>query len=296
MANTGQCTSVVDGIGAKQCISGNVIKMLRKGIVTIPGFQFDTYADYADEDKWNEAIAAGNAFVMEDFKDLEDASVEESIVDTASGDKFLTRDGKRGFIGYMDLTLAQNVIFQSYSNTKWNIFIIDDAENIIGTTPDNIIVKGLTVSYFNPKPMILSTGADQISRTPVEIQLQYNNEIDKNPCVLLGDDITWSPIKLEPTTVVTVSDVSIAAFVITASFNVVDNTIQSKPTVPMRTITVTNLIVIDEGGDVVVPSGVVETTTLGTYEITTSAMVSGTIQLTASATSLFYSAQTAVTV
>jgi hypothetical protein len=297
MAEAGTCSAVRTGIGAQQCIKGNPLKMFRKFFLGVPGFTFDTFADYQDQDVWNAAIAAGNIFPLENIEAVEDSSTEESVVDTDAGSKKKTRDGRYGFIIDMDMTLAQNKVFQSYGTLNWTLFIVDDDDNLIAQTPDGTVVGGMTISYFNPMPMKPTLGSDDYSKTRLEIQLEYKREFNEDICVALGSELDWSAIELQPVTTVTISNVSIAAFVITASFNIVDTTIASLPTVPIRTLTPEDLIVIDEGGLVVTLTqpDIVETSTPGTWEITTSAMVSGTIQQVATATSFYESAQTAVT-
>lgn len=294
-AAAGSCSAISTGIGAQQCIKGNILKMFRKFILLVPGTTIDTFANFQDESYINGLIAAGTAFPLENIEAVEDSSSEQSVVETDAGSKKKTRDGKYGFIVDMDMTLSQNAIFQGYGTTNWTLLIVDDDDNIIGTTPDGVVVNGLTISYFNPMPMKPTLGSDDYSKTRLEIQLQYNRELNEDIVVARGSALDWSPMTLLPVTVVTISDVSIAAFVITASFNIVDTTVADLPTIPIRTLAVANLSVIDQASLPVTPSDVSETTTPGTYEITTASMTSGTIQEIATATSLLESAITAVT-
>jgi hypothetical protein len=294
MAEPGACTSVVSGIGAQQCIKGNVLKMFRKVILLTPGTTIDTFSNFQLESYINGLIAAGTAFPLENIEAIEDTSTEESVVDTDAGSKKKTRDGKYGFKIDMDMTLAQNKVFQTYGVANWKLLIIDDDDNLIGTTPDGTVVNGFTISYFNVMPMKPALGADDYSKTQLEIQLQYNREMNQDIVVAIGSDLDWSPMALLPVTVVTITDVSISTFVITATFSIVDTTIASLPSVPMRTLIVAELSVIDQADSPVTPSDVSETTTPGIWDITTAAMTSGTIQEIATADSLFESAITAV--
>jgi hypothetical protein len=295
MATAGTCDAVSTGIGAQQCIKGNILKMFRKFILLVPGTTIDTFANFQLEAYINGLVAAGTAFPLENIEAVEDSSTEQAIVDTDAGSRKKTRDGRYGFIVDMDMTLAQNAIFQGYGSTNWTLLIIDDDDNMIATTPDGTVVNGFTISYFNVMPMKPTLGSDDYSKTRLEVQLQYNREMNEDIVVARGTELDWSPMTLAPVTPVTVSSVSIAAFVITASFNIVDTTTADLATVPIRALTVADLSVIDQAGSPVTPSDVSETTTPGTWEITTAAMTSGTIQQIATATSLFESAITAVT-
>jgi len=294
-ATAGSCSAVPTGIGAQQCIKGNILKMFRKAILLVPGTTIDTFSNFQSESYINGLIAAGTAFPLENIEAVEDTSIEQSIVDTDAGSRKKTRDGRYGFIFDMDMTLTQNAVFQGYGAVNWTILLIDDDDNIVGTTPDGIVVNGLTISYFNAMPMKPTLGSDDYSKTRLEIQLQYNRELNEDIVVARGSALDWSPMTLLPVTVVTISDVSITTFVITASFNIVDTTTADLATVPIRTLVIANLSVIDQASSPVTPSLVAETTTAGIWEITTASMTSGTIQEIATATSLFESAITAVT-
>lgn len=297
MAEAGTCSVTRTTIGKQFCIKGNPLKMARKPFLVVPGFTFDTFADFQDQDVWNAAIAAGNIFPLELIEAVENSSVEASIVDTDGGSKFKTRKGRYGYIYDMNMTLSQNANAQDLDSATWTIIVADDDDNLIGTTPDGTVVGGLDLSYLDVMDMQPTGGTDDYSKTRIEIQLKYNIQLNEQIMVALGSDLDWSPKQLDPVTTVTISNVSIAAFVITASFNIVDNTIASRPTVTIRTLTPDDLVVIDEGGSVVTLTqpDIVETSTPGIWDITTSAMVSGTIQQVATATSLFESAETAVT-
>lgn len=300
MASTGSCPISAKGLGV-ECAKGNPLRMPSVAVVAIPGFQFDSYDDFKDEAKVLEAIANEELFPLVKFIDVEDASIDKTTVETSSGDVFTTRDSKRGFMGYMDMTLKQNQLFQDYGNVGWNLFLVDDAGNWEGQTPDGTVVKGYTLSDFDPEPMDRALSPDQKSRTPVTIRFEYNEEMDKQIVVAYSEDIDWNA-KLLPEKAlefVTTSNVSISTNTITASFNFVDDRDASLPTVPIRTIVDAEIVLIDQTGATLTPTTdytVVETSTPGTYTIdaTVGAMTSGTLQLTASSTSLYYGAQTTV--
>lgn len=293
-ATAGACGTLPNGIGAKICSKENILKMPRKLILLAPGISIDTYDNFQLESYINGLIAAGSAFPLENIEAVEDVSTEQSTVDTDAGNRKTTREGKYGFIVDMDMTLAQNATFQGYGTINWKVIIIDDDDNMWATSSDATTINGFTLSQFNPMPMKPTLGSGDYSKTRLEIQLQYNREMNEELVVVRGTELDWSPMALQPVTIVTVSSVSISTFVITASFNIVDTTTADLATIPIRTLAVANLSVIDQTGTAVTPSDVSETTTPGTWEITTAAMTSGTIQQIATATSFFESAITAV--
>jgi hypothetical protein len=294
-AAAGSCSAVPDGIGAQQCIKGNILKMFRKAILLVPGTSIDTYTNFQTESYWNGLIAAGTAFPLEDIEAVEDVSTEATIVDTDGGNRKQTREGRYGFVVDMDMTLAQNATFQTYNDTNWTLVLVDDDDNIIATSSDGTTVQGFTLSYFNVMPMKPTLGSDDYSKTRLEFQLQYNKEMNEDLVVARGSQLTWSPMTLAPVTIVTISSVSISSFVITASFNIVDTSVADLPSVPIRTLTASELSIVDQSGAADTPATVTETSTPGTYEIDmTDNMTSGTIQQIATATSLYESAITTV--
>lgn len=295
MANLASCDLSAKGLGIS-CKKGNPISMPFGDVLAAPGFQFDTYADFLDEDKWMEGIAAGNLFPMVKYHDVDDATIEKQVYTSGSGDEFTTRDSKQGYTGYMDLSPAQNAIIQGYGNINWGIFRIDEAGNGLGQSPDNVVVKPFTMSYFDPETMQMTLGADAISRTPVTIRMANNYEKDTLLVVAYAEELGWPIQSLmeRQTTYVEMTNVSIAANVITFSVNFVNNRDASKSTVAVRNVVAANLSVVDQLGAAVIPAPVTETTTEGTYTATTVSMTSGTIKLIATVDSLFYSETVAV--
>jgi hypothetical protein len=296
MAELGTCPiSNVKGIGAA-CANGNPLFMPYLAVVATPGTQFDTYADFIDEATVLGKIASGELFPLSYFINLEDTSTEKSTVETASGDIFTTRDGKTGFMGEMNLSLKQNELFQDYGSVGWTLFLVGENGTWEGQTPDGTVVKGYTLAEFNPEPMKRALSADAKSSTAVTIRFAENDELNKNIVVAESADLDWSPKLLDPVTHVTVSNTSIATEVITASFNAVDDRHAPIKSVAISTITQSELKAVDQTGADAPIVGATETATKGvwTIDVTGSGMTSGTIQLLASATSLYSSDATAV--
>jgi len=298
MADTGACSVTRVPMGAKKCISSNPIKMMKKPFLLVPGFTFDTFADFQDKSVWNAGIAAGNIYPLEKVEAVEDTSTEAKVVETDGGSKFKTSDGNYGFIVDMNLTPDQNKNIQDYDQAAWTIIYTDDDDNLIAKTPDDIVVGGMEISYLNVMPMKLTLSSDDYSKTRVEFQLKYNRDLNQDVCIALGSELDWSPVQLEPVTIVTVTDVSIASNVITGSFYIVASRIAGLPSVAVTDITADNMIFIDQVPAVVVADTLTMTTTPGIwdFDMTAAAMTSGTMELVATADSLFASDVIAVTV
>jgi len=292
MANLGTCSTSFTPIGQKGCLKGNPLKMASLIALTLPNFKFPTKTEFQTEDDWNTAIANEEIFILEKIEDIEDANVEAVINETGSGVKRKNRDGKRGAIYKMNMDFNQNKNLQSYANGNLLVFIIDEVNNIIGTSQDGVTVQGLKPSFLDIRPMMVPTSSDINAQSIVEIQFANWEEIDINESVALGTELSpWIPKELIPLSLIEVVDISITAGVITATFQSRDETLAHEPTIPIRSIVEANLNIIDQASAPVTPDGVTETTTPGVWEIdvTTSAMTAGTIQLIATSTSLFKS-------
>lgn len=284
-----KCPTSVKGLGVS-CAKGNPSKMPQLAVVAVPGFQFDTYADFIDIDVINTEIAAGNIYPLIKFTDIEDKSTEQVEYESGSGDVFTTRDGKRGFTGYMNMNWKQNELFQSYGSIGWSLFMFDDTGNWEGQTPDGVTVKGYTLSRFDPKPNMRTLTTDIISRTPVDIRFAYNAEMDKQIVLALAEDIDFSPSVISPVTYVTLSNISIATNVITFTAAVTDDRNASLPSVAVRGLTASELEFVDQTGAIVTGT-ITETAVQGTWEadMTAAAMTGGTIQIVATTDSLYSS-------
>ncbi|MFK5173322.1 hypothetical protein ACI3QN_12485, partial [Propionibacterium freudenreichii] len=90
------------------------------------------------------------------------------VTKTATGSNIFQFEGKRGRKLKVQLPLELHKVLRTYSFKNWRVFRIDQNNNIIGTSPDGTVVKGIKLSYFRVgKQMQDSTSG---TYTPIEMQ------------------------------------------------------------------------------------------------------------------------------
>lgn len=295
MAELGTCPVTLDGIGNGGCMTGPILKYVRALIPALSTHQFDTLTEFQTEATWLADIASQDILPLKLFEETEDASVEELTSDTSAGTRLFHRNGKYGIIGKMLLTPDQNRILQTYNGKNLRFYLLDDDNNLVGTSPDDTVVKGFTASYVRVKPMELPLAADGSAYAVVEVQFEYVEEFNESARYAIGEELTWIPkIVIQPLTKITLTLSTVASFIFTCAFAYVDPT--TGKSIPLTSLDANGaeLTVIDQGGSAETVT-VVATATEGTYTITGSDITSGTITLNASATSLYYSDTTTLT-
>jgi len=290
MAEIGSCPISVQGIGIKGCLSGNPLKMPHKVVLAVPGFSFDTYSDFIDEDVVNAAIAAKNLFPLETIVDIEDTSSEDTEVESGNKQKHTTQFGKRGFTAYMNCTLKQNEYLKDFGGIGWTIYIVGIDGSWEGQTPDGITVAGHTTSRVDFPGMMRSWDTAQISRTPIKIEFDDNDEMDKKIVLAKAADLDWYPKKITPLTLVLITNATFDTNELTGTFNVVNDRSAVVESSPIISVATSNISVTDQAGDPVVPSDATSTIPgIWLFTATANGMTAGTIELIPSADSLVYS-------
>jgi len=279
------------------CIVENQFTMLKGGVLAIPGFTFDTEADFADEDKWLEYMADGKLFPIPDVKESENQNVEDGVYETPDGEKSFLYNGNRGYVLKVKYTLARHKVLFTYSNTNWDIFKIDKVGNIMGQSVDGTKVGGFKTNYFQVGKQDNNVGADSPAYTIVTIQEKIVEEWDKNGRAINPD---WLALNLKGVTTLTAEASTVAANVFTLTVNYVDgSTLESDGSdrsAAKRGLVPIDLEIIDQAGAILSNSGdytVTETAVYGVYTVdcTVGTITSGTVQIKASATNLYTSAQ-----
>lgn len=287
----GTCPVTLDGIGDGGCVSGPIMKFINCIIPEAESHSYASLSDFNDEDVNKGLIASKDLLPLKIMEEMENVSTEELTSETSSGTKLFHRNGKRGFIGMMLLTPDQNRILQSYDGRIKKVYLMDDEGNRLGTSPDGTSVTGLAVSYFKVKPMDLPLAADGSAWSRIEVQLEYNEEIDKQGRYSIADELDWIPKKVfKPLTKLTLTPGTISTFVWTCAIAYVDPTTgKSRPATNIGTDGAEFTIINQTGSAETVT--VAPTATEGTYTFTGTTITSGTMQLDAAADRLYYSDQ-----
>ena len=217
-----ECPSAFQNL-PDSCYSGNGLLLFKGVIISGRSQQFATAATAGDEDNWKQDILDGKLTVIHNAKEIEDLSGEDTNYESPSQEIIKLFEGKYRFKMKLYLTVEQHRIARSYIGKRANIYPYDRGNNIICTSPDGIIRKGLSVSFLNVEKLGIPT-ADQPCWTVFDFQLENTSEMNEQLAVIKPYAGTianrWYPYNLPTiTTVVLEQEGSVAANVITVDVN-----------------------------------------------------------------------------
>ncbi len=162
--------------------------------ITLPDFQFDTEADAKDETKLDDAVNAGNIFILPKVVLVEDGSEETQIEEAQLGDRFLTREGKRIVTYSCAVPLCVHKKLRDLNGTAdLRLIRVDKNKNILGNTPDGVIFKGVEIGFIHVGKITESDGT-VVRKSPIMIVEEYPEELDDNGAAF---KVTYNPLKKE---------------------------------------------------------------------------------------------------
>lgn len=184
----------------EQCIEGVTV---RHALATTDQ-EFDTVADAKDLAVWKTDRDAKKIIPLYEIEELAVADTEDTFFEGNS--KYLTKNGKKirtfnAFIG-----LCSHSALASYSGKKMRIYEFTDAQEIKGTTPDGVKVRGQLVTITVGKRV--DSMPDKPAYTPVTLEYADYKEFENSGVILKP---TWSQIELNGIFDVYISIVSSSA-------------------------------------------------------------------------------------
>lgn len=270
--------------------SATPITVIKGLLLTPPNFEFATKQAFATQSNYLTAIAAGTMFPIQGIIEDEVADFADKVLETTTGSKVFQFSGKRGRILKLSLSLEQHkVLYSNYSLKKWNAFLIDENNNILGTTPDGTKVKGLKLSYFRV-PM-QGPGKDG-SLTSIELQFANVSEYDSRG-IMVNPTFEASDLIGVLNVVQTVS--AVAANSVTISVNYVDNSqltsAGAADSVAVSGLLAANFQIMNGSTEVTAGKTVTESAALpGTYTVSATTLVAGyTVKVIATSANLYKS-------
>lgn len=79
---------------------------------------------------------------------------------------------------------------------RWDIILVDDEDQMWGTTGRNDEFKGFRTSMFAVNPYMFKTGSEG-GKTSVTIQFQRSSEFDKDPAYVTTDGLDFLPSDID---------------------------------------------------------------------------------------------------
>lgn len=203
------CADALGNIGSLACTKSNPFVDAVSLLITTSDFEFATKASFATQADHIIAIKAGKMFPLHEIVELEDQSEDSKYYESPNGIRIPRGLGKYRYIYMFNKGLEVHKALQSFRNANLRVFIVDDAGNISGYSPDGTKVVGFTVSMFNPEKMTAPKQDNTPAWSPVVVDLADAKEWNEKGIFV---NPTWSPTTLEP-----VSDVEITVLTHTAT-------------------------------------------------------------------------------
>ena len=159
-----------------------------KGIIETDNNFSATPEEAADPTFWQDAIlaayGAGRIFYWPDLFNFTDQS-EAAVYQTTYLGKRSVRAGFYDFLVGISESLCVHTALFTHKRTSGRVFLIDGANQIIGTVDDDGNYRGLQVQLINPEKMKFNDGSN-VSVSPVDIVLKDNTDLDERGVMFDG--------------------------------------------------------------------------------------------------------------
>jgi hypothetical protein len=251
---------------------GRVIKI----ILTPKDFQFATQTLAETESEYQDAFeqVSDRIFCLPFIVNNEDQSEDMMREEFPGGVSLVVREGNVAEMLYMHLSVADYRKLRTFNNKSFRAIEIDDKGNIRGTSPDNTVFKGFEVTEFYVGKLQRSAG-DIVPKVPVFIKYREPSELSDYLTVLrpLKLDTAWDPRDLDGLIDVelTVNTATATNINVTATAYLKGEPLAGFDQVADWILTTSQTITgVTDNGD-------------GTYDLAGVGLVTGTINLAASA-------------
>jgi hypothetical protein len=265
------CSSSLYNIGSLDCEKNNPFLDAVSLFLSV-NHEFATFADFADEDKWKDEVAAGTIIPLHGIVEIEDQSEEPRYYEAPNGTRVARGLGKYRHTYLFNLTFEQHKALQSYHSADLDIFVLDDAGNISGYSPDGEKVKGMDLGMFNPEKMRTAGQDNTPAWSPVVVdQADAKQWNEKGVFVNPG----WLPSEILPVADVelSVADASATSILVKVAYVAGIASDGSDNEVGVSGIVEEDFEFTDTSPDDMVDNGD------GTYTFTGTDMVAGSVDL-----------------
>lgn len=265
-----------ENVGQKHAPKEDLGRTL-KLILTPKTFQFATQSDAETESNWQDAFeqVADRCFVLPYIYENEDNSEEAVRQDFPGGDSLEIRPGRYASRDKMHLSVSDMKKMASFNNKEWRVFKVDANGNILGTSPDDIVFKGFELTEFNVEKMNQTIG-DVKRLVPVYYKEREPDEWTDKPVALQPLKLSSSP--WDPRDLDGLTDVELTVNTATST------NINVTATAYLKGVLLPGF---DQVADWILTTGQTITGVTdnndGTYDLAGAGLVSGTINLAASA-------------
>jgi hypothetical protein len=264
------CSDQTKNLGVSKCKKR---PNFLKGMITTPLNFTITAANAASASNWQDAILddiRNRIYLWPTAVNYENISEEQQVEETP-----LTvmgvRKGNYRFRFHFKENLELHKRMYSHDEFTGRVLLIDIDNNIIGTSDDNgVTLKGFLLDNLLVEKMMLNDGS-QASKTPVNIYMGDNTELDEKGYLLDASSFLSSLVPLT----------SVEITVNSASATAIDvDVISSLDGVAIVGLDAADFILLDGAGDAQSISGITDNDN-GNYVLAGTGLVTGTLGLVA---------------
>jgi len=243
----------------EQCLEGVVI---RHALATDEQ-EFATLAAAKTLASWKADIDLKKIIPLFEIEELAVADTEDTFFEGNS--KYKTKNGKKIRTFNCFLGLCSHDALTSYNGKKMRIYEFTDAQEIKGTTPDGVKVKGQLVTITVGKR--IDAMPDKPAHTPVTLEYADYKEFENNGVIAKP---TWSHIELNG-----IFDVNIN--IVSASATSIKFTVDAGCAGDVVTSLETADVTLKTAAGVAVTHSFVVADPNGVYELTGTGFVTGNV-------------------
>lgn len=278
MAVVKVCATERQKIGSLACTKVNPFVDAVSLIFVTPDFEFATFAEFADESKWTDGVKAGKVFPLHDIVEIEDQSEDTQYYEAPNGKRTPRRLGRYRHMYNYNKGLEVHKALQSFRNADMSLFIVDDAGNVMGYSPDGIKAKGMTIDMLNPEKMAAAGQDNTPAWTPVTIDMKDAKEWNEKGIYVNPE---WDPTTIEAVSLVEIQVITETAALIVLKVGYMEglNSDGSE-----NLVGVAGIVEADFEFVTTAPTGPMVDNGDGTYSFPGAVMVSGTVDLKPAAT------------
>lgn len=266
------CLSDQDNLGKSSC---KKLPQLIKGMITTPDDFEVPFATAETAAPWQAALlaaAGARIFYWPVAINIENLNEEAVYEETPLG-VIAVRDGRYRWRLSFRENLEMHKAMYSHKNFAGRVFFIDDRNKIIGTTEDEVNFKGLSLDLLNPEKLTLNDGSVS-SKTPVYVSLADNTELDQRGTLIAGGGFLGTLTRLT-TAEITIEGTPIATEIVAKVVSKLDNE-------AVLGLVQADFVLLDGAQAAQTITGSVDNGD-GTYTLSGSGLVSGTLDLVAAA-------------
>ena len=172
------------------CSTG--LGVVQRIVFTDSDFEFETEAKADDETQWGEDIVDKNIYPLPDILEIDDNSeAAGTYTSDINGRIIIVKAAKASYLYRFEYEPGLHARLRTFNGKSVRVIEIDTNNNVIGTTPDGVIFKGLDAYIYVGEKVAATSSTPAF--TPVTVSYLSTTERDDKPAVF---NVDWNILGL----------------------------------------------------------------------------------------------------